>query len=106
MSMKVMRLGFLAGLAILFAGVIVGAQDRKDAEPVGRASIDVFNVVEGRTVVITSVPEERESRKAISFASSTRQRFGIGSPPRRSSCGGLRRTCTQPESPARWRSWR
>jgi HlyD family secretion protein len=57
MSIKVMRLSFLAGLALLFAGVIVGAQDRKDAEPVGRASIDVFNVVESRTVVITSLPE-------------------------------------------------
>jgi HlyD family secretion protein len=57
MSIKVMRLSFLAGLALLFAGVIVGAQDRKDAEPVGRASFDVFNVVEGRTVVIARVPE-------------------------------------------------
>jgi HlyD family secretion protein len=57
MSFKVKRLVLLGGLLILVTGVIGGAQDRKDGELVGRDAIDIFNTVEGRTLVITSVPE-------------------------------------------------
>jgi HlyD family secretion protein len=57
MSSNFVRLGLLAGLAVLLAGVIAWAQDRRDSEPTGRNSTHVFNGVEGRTVVITSLPE-------------------------------------------------
>jgi HlyD family secretion protein len=57
MSSNFTRLGLLTGLAVLLAGVIAWAQDRQGTEPSGQDSTDVFNVVEGRTVVITSVRE-------------------------------------------------
>jgi HlyD family secretion protein len=57
MSSNFTRLGLLAVPAVLLAGVIAWAQDRQIAEPSGRDSTDVFNPVESRTVVITSVPE-------------------------------------------------
>jgi HlyD family secretion protein len=57
MSFKIMSTGLLAGLAILVAGAIVGAQDRTDGQQTGRDAIDVFNAVEGRTVVITNAQD-------------------------------------------------
>jgi HlyD family secretion protein len=57
MSSNFTRLGLLAVSALLLAGVIAWAQDRQGTEPSGQDSTDVFNVVEGRTVVITSVRE-------------------------------------------------
>jgi HlyD family secretion protein len=57
MSSNFTRLGLLAVSALLLAGVIAWAQDRQGAEPSGQDSTDVFNHVEGRAVVITSVRE-------------------------------------------------
>jgi HlyD family secretion protein len=57
MSSNFTRLGLLAVSAVLLAGMIAWAQDRQVAEPTGQDSTEVFNVVEGRTVVITSVRE-------------------------------------------------
>ena len=57
MLSKIARRSLPVGLAVLLAGMIVWAQDRPGAEPPGRDSTDVFNTVEGRTVVVTSVPE-------------------------------------------------
>jgi len=52
-----MRLGFLAVVAIVVAGAIALAQDRKSTEPAGQGGVAVFNSVEGRTVVVTSRPD-------------------------------------------------
>ena len=57
MSSSVSRIGFLCGASLLFAMVIASAQDRKQGEPAERDRVDVFISVEGRTVVLTSVPE-------------------------------------------------
>jgi len=57
MSSNLVRLGLLAGLATLVAGAIALAQERKGGEPAGRGSVDVYNPVEGRAVVITSGPD-------------------------------------------------
>jgi HlyD family secretion protein len=57
MSSKIARLGVLAGLAVVLASVIAWAQDLKGVEPLPRDAVDVFNVIEGRTVVLTSLPE-------------------------------------------------
>lgn len=56
MSSSVLRIGFLCGASLLFAVVIASAQDRKQGEPAERDRVDVFISVEGRTVVLTSVP--------------------------------------------------
>jgi len=68
MSSSVMRMGLLAGLAILVAGAIALAQTRGAAEPAGRGSVDVFNSVEGRVVVITSRPDGSRVEKKVRFA--------------------------------------
>ncbi len=57
MSSNVARRGLLTGLAVLFAGVIAWGQDRRQTEAAGPNATDVFNVVEGRSVVIKSLPE-------------------------------------------------
>lgn len=63
MSSSIMRLGLLSGLAILLGGVIAWAQDRKEIEPAGRDRVDLFISVEGRTIVIASLPEETRVEK-------------------------------------------
>jgi HlyD family secretion protein len=57
MSSFLMRLGAVLGFATLLAGAIATAQDREAAEPAGRGAVDVFNSVEGRSIVITSRPD-------------------------------------------------
>jgi HlyD family secretion protein len=57
MSSNFTRLGLLAVSAVLLAGVIAWAQDRQGGESPVRSAVDVFNVVEGRTVVITRLTE-------------------------------------------------
>ena len=57
MASKLTRLGLLAGLGILLAGVVAWSQDRGAAEPAGQSRVDVFNPVEGRAVVIASRPD-------------------------------------------------
>lgn len=57
MSSKFVRLLLVSGLATVLAGAIAGAQDRNENEPTGREVVDVFNPVEGRTLVITSVAD-------------------------------------------------
>jgi HlyD family secretion protein len=63
MSSNIARLWLPAGLAIVLAGVIAWGQDRQTTGQAGRDSTDVFNVIEGRTVVITSVPEGSRVKK-------------------------------------------
>jgi HlyD family secretion protein len=63
MSSNVVPLGLLAALAVLVAGVIAGAQDGKHAELARRDAVDVFNVVEVRTVVVTALPESTRVEK-------------------------------------------
>jgi HlyD family secretion protein len=57
MSSTFARVGLLGGLAVMLSGVIAAAQDRAGVEPGGQQILDVFNSVEGRTTVITSVPD-------------------------------------------------
>jgi hypothetical protein len=57
MSSTFARVGLLGGLAVVFSGLIAGAQDRAGVEPGGQKVLIVFNSVEGRTTVITSVPD-------------------------------------------------
>ncbi len=57
MSSNLVRLGLVAGVVTMVAGAIALAQERKGGEPSGRGSVDVFNSVEGRAVVVTSRPE-------------------------------------------------
>ncbi len=57
MSFYFVRLGFFAGLAILLTTSITGAHGSKEGELPGRVNVEVFNVVEGRSVVVTSVPD-------------------------------------------------
>jgi HlyD family secretion protein len=56
MSSNVIRLGMVAGLAILLAGAIALAQDRGGAQPATKGPVDVFNSIQGRMVIITSRP--------------------------------------------------
>ena len=57
MSSSVVRIGLFSGLTIFLAGVLAWAQDRKDGEPAARTAVDVYHGVEGRTVVLTCLPE-------------------------------------------------
>ncbi len=57
MSRSVIRGAIFACAAIVVAGAIAMAQDRKTAPPSTAASVDVFNSIEGRMVVLSSRPE-------------------------------------------------
>jgi multidrug resistance efflux pump len=57
MSSTFARVGLLGGLAVVLSGVIAAAQDRAGVEPGGQQVLIVFNSVEGRTTVVTSVPD-------------------------------------------------
>jgi HlyD family secretion protein len=57
MSSSVSRIELLCGASFLFAMVIASAQDRKVGEPAEHDRAEVFISVEGRTVVLTSLPE-------------------------------------------------
>ena len=51
------RFGIIAGSVALLAVAVASGQDRKAGDPQDRKSIDVFNPVEGRISVITSLPD-------------------------------------------------
>jgi HlyD family secretion protein len=51
------RLGFLAALGVILAGVIAAAQDRKPIGGVETQSVAIFNPVEGRMVVVSAKPD-------------------------------------------------
>ena len=59
MSSQLMRLGTLVGCAALLAGAIAWAQDRNAGRAAGRVSAEVFvfNPVEGRITVLSSLPD-------------------------------------------------
>jgi HlyD family secretion protein len=57
MSSNFVRVGFTSGVAVFLVGVIAWAQDRKAGVPSGPDAVDVFNVVEDRTVVVTCLPD-------------------------------------------------
>ena len=57
MSSSVVRIGLCSGLTIFLAGVIAWAQDRKEGEPAARGTVDVYNGVEGRTVIVMCLPD-------------------------------------------------
>lgn len=57
MSSTFKRFGIIAGSIALLAVAVASGQDRKAGNPAERKSIDVFNPVEGRITVISSLPD-------------------------------------------------
>ncbi len=56
MSRNLMRLGIFVGTAAL-VGAFACAQDRNVGRALGRASVDVYNPIEGRITIISSKPD-------------------------------------------------
>src|SRR5262249_22782615 len=57
MSSVIVRLGLLLGLGTMLVCALAAGQERKPAAPAGRASVDVFNPIEARLLVVSSKPD-------------------------------------------------
>jgi multidrug resistance efflux pump len=63
MSSNMLRIGKLAGLAILLSGAIALAQNQAAAQPTAQGHVDVFNPISGRIVINASRPNGAQVEK-------------------------------------------